>query len=55
MLITTRCYQRDRANVVSAMCIRVNPRMQLRRGDDEKCPGKRCKQNGGNENTRASL
>jgi hypothetical protein len=55
MLITARRDQRDQANVVSAMCIRVNARMQLRRDADEKCPGKRCKQNGRNKDTRASL
>ena len=55
VLITTRRDQRDRANVVSAICVSVNARMQLRRDADEKCPGKRCKENARNKNTRASL
>ena len=55
VLITTRRDQRDRAHVVHTICISVNARMQLRRDADEKCPGKRCKQNGRNKNARASL
>ena len=55
VLITTRCDQRDRADVVNAIRVIVNARMQSRRDADEKCPGKRCKQNGRNKNTRASL
>jgi hypothetical protein len=55
MLITTRRYQRNCADVVTAIRIIVNVSMQLRRGADEKCPGKRCKQNARNENTHAGL
>ena len=55
MLITTRHNERYRADVVSLICIRVDAGMQSRRDADEKCPGKRCKQNARNKNTRASL
>ena len=55
VLITTRRDQRDRAHVVTAIRLMMNARMQLRRDADEKCPGKRCKQNGRNKNSRASL
>ena len=55
VLITTRRDQRDRADVVTAIRVIVNARMQSRRDADEKCPGKRCKQNGRNKCTRASL
>jgi len=54
VLITTRRDQRDRANVVSLICIRVDAGMQSRRDAAEKCPRKR-KQNGRNKNTHASL
>ena len=55
MLITTRRNERYRADVVSLICIRVDAGMQSRRDADEKCPGKRCKKNARNKNTRASL
>jgi hypothetical protein len=55
MLITTRRNERYRADVVSLICIRVDAGMQSRRDADEKCAGKRCKQNARNKNTRASL
>ena len=55
VLITTRRDQRDRAHVVAAIRITVNASMQSRRYADEKCPGKRCKQNARNKKTRASL
>ena len=55
MLITTRRNQRDRADVVTAIRVTVNASVQSRRDADEKCPGKRCKQNARNKNTRASL
>jgi ribosomal protein S13 len=55
VLISTRRNERYRADVVSLICIRVYAGMQSRRDADEKCPGKRCKQNARNKNTRASL
>ena len=55
MLITTRRNERYRADVVSLICIRVDAGMQSRRDADEKCPGKRCKQNGRNKSTCAIL
>ena len=53
VLITTRRDQRDRADVVTTIRVTVNASMQLRRDANEKCPGKRCKENGRNKNTRA--
>ena len=55
ILITTRRNQRDRADVVTAIRVTVNASVQLQRDADEKCPGKRCKKNARNKNTRASL
>jgi hypothetical protein len=55
VLIAARRDQRDRADVVSLICIPVDTRMRLRRDADEKCPGKRCKQNGRNKDTCAIL
>ena len=55
VLITARCDQRDRADVVTAIRITVNASVQSRRDADEKCPGKRRKQDARNKNTRASL
>ncbi len=55
VLITTRRDQRDRAHVVTAICVSMNASVQSRRDADEKRPGKRCKQNGRNKNTPASL
>lgn len=55
VLITTRRDQRDRADVVTAIRVTVNASVQSRRDADEKCPGKRCKQDGRNKDTRASL
>jgi hypothetical protein len=55
MLIATRRDQRNRANVVSAVRVIVNVSVQSRRDADEKCPGKRGKQKGRNENTHAGL
>ena len=55
VLITTRRDQRDRAHVVTAIRVTVNASVQSRRDADEKCPGKRCKQNARNKKTRASL
>lgn len=55
VLITARRNQRDRAHVITAIRVSVNASVQSRRDADEKCPGKRCKQNARNKNTRASL
>ena len=55
VLITTRRDQRDRADVVTAIRVTVNASVQSRRDADEKCPGKRRKQDARNKNTRASL
>ena len=51
LLITAGRDERDRADVVTAIRVSVNARMQLRRDADEKCPGKRRKQNGCNKST----
>ena len=55
VLITTGRDQRDRADVVTTIRVTVNASVQSRRDADEKCPGKRCKQNARNKDTRASL
>jgi hypothetical protein len=55
VLITTRRDQRDRADMVTAIRVTVNASVQSRRDADEKCPGKRCKQDGRNKNTCVSL
>ena len=55
VLITTGRDQCDRADVVTTIRVTVNASVQSRRNADEKCPGKRRKQNGRNQNTRASL
>ena len=55
VLITTGRDQRDRADVVATIRVTVNASMQLRRDANQKCPGKRCKQNARNKNSRASL
>jgi hypothetical protein len=55
MLITTRGNQRDRADVVTAIRVSVDASVQSRRDADEKCPGKRCQQNGRNKGTRPTL
>ena len=55
MLVTTRRNQRDRADVVTAIRVIVNVSVQLRRAADEKCPGKRRKQNSRNKNARVGL
>jgi len=55
VLITAGRYQRDRAHVVTTIRVTVNASVQLRRDANEKCPGKRRKQNGRNKNTCVSL
>jgi hypothetical protein len=55
VLITTGRDQRDRAHVVTTIRVTVNASVQSRRDADEKCPGKRRKQDARNKNTRASL
>ena len=55
VLITTGRDQRDRTHVVTAIRVTVNASVQSRRDADEKCPGKRRKQDARNKNTRASL
>ena len=55
MLISTRRNQRNRADVLIAIRVTVNAFVQLRRDADEKCPGKRCKQNGRSKDMRTSL
>lgn len=55
VLITARCDQRDRADVVAAIRVTVNASVQLRRDANEKCPGKRREENGCDSNTRAIL
>ena len=46
VLITTRRDQRDRADVVTTIRVTVNASVQSRRDADEKCPGKRRKEYG---------
>ena len=55
VLITTGRDQRDRADVVTTIRVTVNASVQSWRDADEKCPGKRRKQDARNKNTRASL
>ena len=55
VLISTLRNQRNRADVVTAIRVSVNASVQSRRDADEKCPGKRCKENARNKDTRASL
>ena len=55
VLITTRCDQRDRAHVITAIRVAVNTAVQLRRKADEERPGKSRKQNARNNNTPATL
>ena len=55
VLITTGRDQRDRADVVTTIRVTVNASVQSWRGADEKCPGKRRKQNGCNKSTCAIL
>ena len=55
VLITSRRNQRNRADVVAAIRVSMNASVQSRRDADEKCPGKRRKQNGRNKSTCAIL
>ena len=55
MLIGTRRNQRNRAQVIDAIRVSMNASVQSRRDANEKCPGKRCKQNGRNKNPCAIL
>jgi hypothetical protein len=55
VFITARRYQRDCADVVTAVRVIVNASMQLRRDANEKCPGERREKNGCDNNTRAIL
>ena len=55
MLVIARRDQRNRANVVGAIRIGVNPRVQLRRSASDKCPGEGCENNGRYKNAQAIL
>ena len=55
MIIVTGGHHCDRATVIGSIRVWMNPLVQLRGDADEKCPRKRCENNGCDKNTSPTL